>query len=91
MKSKFLCPVLWVEIVSATYLEDHLPGALRKIANYNNALDDMYNANFVKFPTIDDSCFITDGHHLSTKGHKEVANYLCAKILSVLNKTTHRD
>ena len=91
VKSQFSCPVLWIEIVSATHLEDLLPGVLGKIANYNNALDNMYNANFIKLPTINDSCFIADGHHLSTKGHKEVANNLCIKILSVLNKTTQRD
>lgn len=74
------CPVFWVSITGACFYENILPGVSKKIILYNAVLKKVMKEKYIDCLGIDDSCFMGDGHHLNTQGHKMLWQIIHRKI-----------
>ncbi len=70
--------IFWLEICSMDGYERARPGVLKRIADYNKIIEDIYHDDFirVKEEILNVDGFNADGLHWNNRGHKAVANLL---------------
>ena len=76
--------LLWIQILKAPdFYEKKVPNINKNIEMYNNVLKERKSLDTSKF---DKSYLISDGHHLSPKGHEKIFRDLSNVIDNKLNK-----
>ena len=76
--------LLWIQIIRAPdFYEKKVPNINKNIEMYNKVLKERKSIDTSKY---DDSFLISDGHHLSPKGHEKIFRDLSNVIDNKLNK-----